>query len=100
MQEQWQESLLSWQYPDSTLTPMTAAVLVGQKGSSFMDDRRATWQTAFSSLYYGLRQGRCPAFYFVTPEVGFPRSLAQLTRVGSVPQLRRPVEKPVVLFAY
>ena len=71
MQEEWQQSLLSWQHPEAVFEASTVARLNSDEETSrTMTQRRLKWQEAFQSLYYSLRCGACAAFYVLSSKVG------------------------------
>ncbi len=62
---------MSWQHPEAPFEPETVAALNkdGAVGISLMESRRLRWQASFRSLYYAMRNGKCRAFYLITPKV-------------------------------
>ncbi len=67
---------MSWQHPEAPFEPETVAALNkdGAVGISLMESRRLRWQASFRSLYYAMRNGKCRAFYLITPKVSISSS--------------------------
>lgn len=69
LQEEWHQSLLSWQHPEAGFDAAVVALLNSEKAGKAMQQRRLHWQAAFQSLYYQLRSGKCRAFYLISSKV-------------------------------
>ena len=69
VQEEWHQSLLSWQHPETAYDAAVVALLNSEKAGEIMQHRRLHWQAAFHSLYYALRTEKCRAFYLISPKV-------------------------------
>ena len=69
LQEEWHQSLLSWQHPEAAFDGAVVALLNSEKAGKVMQQRRLQWQTSLQSLYYSLRTGKCKAFYIISSKV-------------------------------
>ena len=69
-QDRHQQSLLSWQYPESPMEqPVRAALRASSAGEALLADRDDSWVASFQSLIQLLRAGSCDMFYYVSPQV-------------------------------